>query len=84
MEIEERVAALESYRDRHEASIQAWWDQQWRTNTGVRDRFTDHEDRLRVMEKFSNKIVGATATAALIGSALGGTVIWMVLSGGNA
>ncbi len=75
-DVTERIESLEEYRAEHEASIRAWWDQQWRTNA-------DHEARLRLLEKFSYRIIGATVMAAFLGAGLGGMLLTQLFGGGS-
>jgi hypothetical protein len=65
---EARLRELEGYKSHHNGEINAWWSSQWNRNKDV-------EARIRILEKFQNKLLGVALIASLLGSLIGGAII---------
>lgn len=67
-----RLRRLEEYRAGHETQIAAWWEQQWATNA-------DHETRMRIVERWQNRAVGAVLMMSLLGSVIGSSLVALLV-----
>lgn len=68
--IDSEVVSVSRWQGEHDGRINAWWEQQFRTNN-------DHELRLRMLER---KVIWISGLMAGLGS-IGGSIITKLLGG---
>lgn len=79
-DLEKRLRVCESYKSSHDAEIGAWWREQWKQNSLEQRAHSDHEDRLRMLEKWQQRAIGMVTVAAAAGSLIGGGVVAVAMS----
>ena len=68
--IAHRVDGLWDWMHSHDSEVGAFWAEQWKTNKRLETELSDHETRVRSLERLSAKVLVTAAIGASVGGAL--------------